>query len=453
MVRCLKLESKEQEQLYYLEDLSEEFSNVVELLCFNVITGVVHNLGIKNPDEIKTDKELFKSFLGDFNKLPKKIKGYFLRKFNKSVYTPFELKNIKIDLKRHMTPDEYREIDKQIKQYLEPYLNRLAEESAVKSSALSLYSLLKESERSPVKTYGKKTFEEVEASTFFGYVPDTYGEFDSRLNADRYQLKALTNSYTRMAQYVKKVDEDTRSMIANQVRLGAMNEITPMELSSNLYWGAKDYIKANPELSDDTLLSTKRDWRRVAYTELAMYHESMKAGTLEGEAEDHPVYFVFTGGTCDFCGPREGTIVRLIPTSLIGDTTNDSLSARGIKDPYTNIAHWSGKNNVGFKKAKWRVCTPAHPYGRAVMTRFFPDSEVWNDTLRIPEIKKIPEKKNDKLDEIFDDFYKQLNDTLSSSQNKAEAIRSQKEADYKNGIYKKEKEYYPDWVGSRKQKK
>lgn len=66
------MESKEPEQLYYLEDLCEEFSNVVELLCFNVVTGIITNLGIKNPDDIKTDQELLKSFLGDFGKLPKR---------------------------------------------------------------------------------------------------------------------------------------------------------------------------------------------------------------------------------------------------------------------------------------------------------------------------------------------------------------------------------------------
>lgn len=57
-----------------------------------------------------------------------------------------------------------------------------------------------------------------------------------------------------------------------------------------LCWGAKDYIKENPELSDDTLLSTKRDWRRVAYTRVSSNtHESMKAGkNWKAKRKKHP---------------------------------------------------------------------------------------------------------------------------------------------------------------------
>jgi hypothetical protein len=87
------------------------------------------------------------------------------------------------------------------------------------------------------------------------------------------------------------------------------------------------------------------------------------------------------------------------------------------------------------------------------MSRFFPDRETWNPLLRIPEIKKVAEEKDDKLDLIFDEFYKKLNDKLMNVQNKAEAVRAKKDSDYMQGKYRKEKEYYPEWVGSRKKNK
>jgi hypothetical protein len=89
-------------------------------------------------------------------------------------------------------------------------------------------------------------------------------------------------------------------------------------------------------------------------------------------------YFVRTGGTCDWCQSKRGTIVRLLPKAVIAGENTESLLEIGIKDPNTDIAIWLGKNNVGRKQQNWWICCPAHPHNVATFQPINLKDEYYN---------------------------------------------------------------------------
>ena len=182
------------------------------------------------------------------------------------------------------------------------------------------------------------------------------------------QERLLENSREEIAIHLSKTSNEIKQAVRNQIKNGLDENKTSTQIASDLFWQIED--GANNQYTADRI---EKNWKRIAVTEIQSVYE---AGILS-EHEDDAVlslkdsskaqYFVFTGGTCSWCVPRHGTLVRLLPKSMIKDTGNDSLSSMGINDPNTDIAVWVGKNNVGYKKNQWRICTPAHPYNAATL--------------------------------------------------------------------------------------
>jgi hypothetical protein len=200
--------------------------------------------------------------------------------------------------------------------------------------------------------------------------------------------------------YVNQSSNTIQEAIRQQIQTGLDNDKTPIEVASDLYWN----VEKNENLVNDyTAQSMRRDWNRIASTEMATVYEAAILAPYEADAmeslkdPEKAQYFVFTGGTCPWCRAHQGVLARLVPKSAVTDTTNDSLRTMGIKDPHTDIGIWIGKNNVGFKETKniheWRICTPAHPYNVATLQPIDIDTEYFNPKSGEVE-RKIKERKH-----------------------------------------------------------
>lgn len=455
--------SKESIQLQYIEDLYEEFYYYTSLILFNVVTGIVKALGVQDIDKISKHPPdtLNKGFLGGFEYLKDKLSDILGQRFKMSPYSSFNFSRVNLRKKllsgSPLTPNEIKLLESELNAYVSPFFDHLSEEVAVKSFLLSLPTLYSDTKQEELKDYGKQTYKQIQKKYFAGYIPDSMRSAEERINLDKHQKKGVALSYNRLASYVQNVNDDVRNLIRNTVQKGLIEKKNPMQISSELYWNSKDY-----QTEHGTLEQLLRDWRRVAHTETMYAHETGRLANTEGQAEksfkvgydDQAIYYIFTGGTCDWCAPHEGFLVRQIPTDLIGDDTNDTLSSRGLKDPYTNTAIWLGKNNVGYRKdrpPKWRVCSPAHPNGRAVMVRIFPDAQEWDKKNRVPVLKdklfgKPKNQIEDFLDKRLKTTFEKMGNQLKDAQKKSRAVQEKQEADRKKNIFAKDKTYYPDWL-------
>jgi hypothetical protein len=197
--------------------------------------------------------------------------------------------------------------------------------------------------------------------------------------------------------YVTKTNNEVEEAIRHQVQSGIQANKSPVEIASDLYWN----VQKDEELVNKyTAESLRRNWHRVASTETAAVYEAGILALHESDAMESlkdpakAQYFVRLGGTCKWCQSKQGTLVRLIPASIVEDAKKESLSAMGIKDPNTDIAIWAGKNNVGLKNTKkndeWLICAPAHPYNVATFGKIDLKTEWYNPKTK--EIEKRQEK-------------------------------------------------------------
>lgn len=363
----MMFEDKTQHNLKYIQDLADDTTNYVSQIILNVYNGVAENLGIKDPDKLsKNPKKLQKGFLAGIKDIGKKIKGFIGRGAKYSPFRKFKIKGMKIYRKgKPLTQREWNKFEKQMQEYLQPHLDTIAEDLSVKGFLMSLATMQAESQGKDINKFGKKSFEQIEKEQFGGAIPNTIQAAKNRYNLTDYIESAMHLSNARVADYVTKVHNDVRESIKQQVAVAHRTDKSHVKLASDLYWSSDD----NPELKQHTAEIKMRDWRRVAHTELSTIHEHGKMMSTEDKAqksfkgEGNPVYLVFNGpGKCDWCNSHLGTITRQIPLDLVGNEKDDSLQSRGIDDPITNIAVWPGKNNVGFKKQGWRVCSVIHPW-------------------------------------------------------------------------------------------
>ena len=185
-----------------------------------------------------------------------------------------------------------------------------------------------------------------------------------------------------MSSKLKHLDAAHEQVLAE---LKYMNE----NLEQNVRERTADLVEKNEELVNKyTAEHLRKNWHRIAQTEMASVYEAGILAPYEADAmesmkdPEKAVYFVFTGGSCSWCQAHQGVLTRLVPLSVVTNTRNDSLKTMGIKDPNTDIALWSGKNNIGFKETKAiherRVCAPAHPYNVATMQPIDLESEWYN---------------------------------------------------------------------------
>lgn len=372
--------------LKYIQDLQDEYTYYVSQLILNIYNGVAANLGIKNPDMLAArsprELRLEKGFLSGMTGIGRKIRGYIGRKIKKSPYEAFEIKGLNLFRKdKPMTNADWLVFERQVINYMRPYLEGLGEEMAVKGMLLAMASNEMEQQGKGSIQYGKKSYEQIEKEMFGGYVPDTIIGAEERFNIEEEVSRATGIAYVKAADFLQDTSKEVQGAVKEQVIRAHRLGNSPTELASDLYWMKEDI----PEIKEYTAEINMRDFRRVANTELAMIHERGKIAQYEVQArksvdkEADPVYFTFQGGgVCDWCKPRQGDIARLIPMDLVGNERDDTLSSRGIKDPHTDICVWQGKNNIGYKKAEWRLATPAHPFCADTFSRIYPDIQKYD---------------------------------------------------------------------------
>jgi len=379
---------------------------------------------------------ILKGFLSGLKDVAKKIIRFVGRRRKME---PFKIKDMVLYKRgKPLTQAQWDRFEKRVIDYLKPYLLDINEEMAVKGVLLAMVSAEAEEQQKQVKEYGKKSLEQVENEQFRGYIPDDIRTARERLKIGRDTEKSMVMAYDRAAAYVQKVSDDVRTAIKQQVinahRLGK----TPQQLASDLYW-MKDEV---PEMKQYTAQHLLRDWHRVAVTELQHIHNMGKFGKTEHQARESlekpelAVYFVFSRGTCEWCRAHHGTIVRQIPMDAVGSEVDDSLSSRGIRDPYTDIAVWQGKNNVGYRKASWRVCVPAHPWNTANLVRIHPDAQEYDK--RTHQIKFKDEQGLEKyLPEGF-------RGDLEAARKRNLERKERAVADTREGVHKKWSKYFDE---------
>lgn len=432
---CMQELQAPEHDLKYIQDLTGEFYYYVAQLIVRVYMGVCRNIGVANPDTLAAHPptQLAKGYLGGLAQLGSRLKRIVGRRLNPNA--DFVLRGMKLYKKdgKPLTVAEWRAFEKQVTDYLRPYLDSLAEEMAVKGILLSMASSEMEKQGKSVVQYGMRSYKQIENEYFHGYIPDSLRSMEDRYKMDANVKKETALAYTRAADYMTRIDDRLRSSVKRQIEYAHRHDLSASELASNLFWSKEDI----PELGDYTAQVNLRDWRRVAHTELATIHERGKLAIYEDDAQnslDNPekaVYLVFNGtGRCEWCKDHQGTIVRLIPLEAVGDEMDDSLSSKGIEDPYTNTAVWPGKNNVGLKQSQWRICTPVHPWCGDTFSRIYPEFQEYDkDTGRIryklgKEVEKyVP---TDIIDEIETEKakYRQRQDILAKQ--RAESLQRRK---------------------------
>ncbi|MCK5606135.1 hypothetical protein KAR91_29825 [Candidatus Pacearchaeota archaeon] len=374
-----QLQEKEQYDVKYMSELRLYWNAYSYAMINEIYAGVAINLGMPESEAYKLaknrpgDLQKSKFFKGVFERF-KKIFNYKIPKFRykKKLY----------DQEKPMTEKQWAKFNKHLDSYFSRYMNKVAENMTVKSNMLGQETT---DFRRKKKPYKNKSLYQVEYDQYDGDMPDTLVEAYRNYDFKNSEKNALNKQFSSISMYVKQSGNDMQEAIRQQIQSGLDNNKSSIEVASDLYWN----VEKNKDLVNEYTAETRRkDWNRIASTEMATVYEAGILAPYEAEAMQslkYPAraqYFVFTGGTCPWCRAHQGVLARLVPTSVVADTTNDSLKSMGIKDPNTDIAVWVGKNNVGFKETKavqeWRICAPAHPYNVATLQPIDIDSEWYN---------------------------------------------------------------------------
>ena len=193
--------------------------------------------------------------------------------------------------------------------------------------------------------------------------------------------------------YVQQTNDEIKDAIRQQVQIGIDNGLSGIEIASNLYWEVEKNENLNNKYTAESL---RRNWHRVASTELNTVYENAILVPYEAQAMESlddsskAQYFSRTGGTCPWCLSMRGTIMRLVPSEIVEDQKNESLSSMGIKDPNTNIALWIGKSNYGLKQKDWMACCPGHPNNVATNVPIDLETQFYNR--KTDDVEKIQKK-------------------------------------------------------------
>jgi len=371
--------------LKYLQELMDDSTYYYSQVILNVFNALVKALGV-NPNKIdkKPPSFFIKSYIDGLNEIKQLIRKII------SNNPPPELNLIRhrvIEMFRNresINSERWLALENDIKNYLRSQGVFISERMAVKAILLAFATNELETRyERDIQRFGNKSFKQIEEEFYDGKIPDTIKEAQLRGYSTKSTIESMKDIQDRIAIYVQKVNDQVMTAIRNKV-VSAINEgKTPKQLASDLYWMRKEDDNFK-NVDHDTAQMLIRDWHRVAVTELAYAHSYGKMLGYEEQAKksieqkELAVYYVFSGGTCDWCTPRQGTIVRHVPKDIVVDELNDDLHSMGIDDPYTNIAVWIGKNNVKLKKENWRICVPAHPWNTATFIRIFPDKEKYD---------------------------------------------------------------------------
>jgi hypothetical protein len=363
-----QLQEKEQYDVKYMSELRQYWNAYSYALINEIYVGVAINLGMSPSEAYKLARSRPDSLQkGNFFKsIFEKFKKIFRHKVPK-----FRYKKKLYDQEKPMTEKQWGKFNKYLDRYFSNYMNKVAEDVTVKSTMLGQETTRFRKKKKP---YKNKSLYQVEFEQYDGDMPDSLVEAYKKYDFSNAEKNAINKQFSSVAMYVKQTGNDMQEAIRQQIQSGYDNEKSPVEVASDLYWN----VEKNENLVNPYTAETKRkDWNRIASTEMATMYEAGILAPYEAEAMEslkdpsRAQYFVFTGGSCPWCRAHQGSLARLVPLDIVVDTTNDSLKAMGINDPNTDIAIWVGKNNIGFKETKtvqeWRICTPAHPYNVATL--------------------------------------------------------------------------------------
>lgn len=345
----------------YFEDLLEYFDAYVKVVINEIFVGIGVSLGLPEKEAYKlakTDpKKLEKANF--FSNIFEKFKNIFKHKVPK-----FRIKQNIFNNGKPLSEQQWAVINKSISDYWKKQTQPVVEDATVKAYVLGIKTAKMRRDGKPQT--GKSLIEilkkekEEKGEDFSSKFEEAYRSYDFK-NSEK---NAMNKAFSNIAMYVSETETDVREAIRKNITEGINEGKSPTEVASDLYWNVQK------ETGQKTAESVRKNWSRIAATEMNNIFEAGILAPEEARAmeslknPEKAVYFIRTGGTCDWCVPRQGTLVRLVPSSIVpGDT--DSLKAMGIDDPNTDIAIWIGKNNIGRKKADWWICCPAHPWNRA----------------------------------------------------------------------------------------
>ena len=361
----------------YVRELLEYWNTYMYALINEIYVGVGVSLGLSEKQAYKLAKNnpVTMAKAGFFTTIFDKFKSIFSHKIPR--FRP--PKKILGDGKKPMTPAQWNIFNKTLGDYWTNNADNVAEDVTVKGYLLGRGTtgfIQKD------KPYKNKSLYQIDYDQYDGGMPNNIRDAYNNYDFTNSEKNALNRSLSDVAMYVTQASNDVQEAIREKVTAGIEDGKSGVEIASDLYW---DVEKDKGLKNKHTAESMRRNWLRVGKTETAMVYEAGILAPYEGEAAESLMnpkkaqYFVRTGGTCDWCQSKQGTLVRLVPTSVVSDRKNESLSAMGIKDPNTDIAIWIGKNNVGLKKAEWMISAPAHPYNVATFSPIDIEDEYYND--------------------------------------------------------------------------
>lgn len=370
-------QDQEQYDVKYISELREYWNAYMFALINEIYTGVAINLGMpqaqayklakSNPSELKK-AEFFKNLFDRF----KRVFDYRIPRFR--------YKQKLYGSGKPMSPRQWQKFEDYLDKYWRKYTDPVAEDIAIKAHILGKQTT---DFRRRKKPYKNKSLFQVATDQYKGKMPrrllDAYKKYDFA-NAEK---NALNKQYSSVAMYVTNSGKEIQRAIRNQIQTGIDNDRSPVEVASDLYWN----IEKNEKLTNKyTAESLRKNWARIASTEMASVYEAGILAPYEAEAmeslkdPERARYFVRTGGQCKWCQAARGTIARLIPASIVSDQQDESLSSMGIKDPHgVKYAVWVGKSNIGLKQEQWmKAVCPGHPNNVATMQPINLDEEFYN---------------------------------------------------------------------------
>lgn len=378
---------KEYQDVKYIREIQEYYDAYMFALINEIYVGVGMALGLSESEAYriaKTDpKRLEKA--GFFKAIFEKFKSIFPHRVKK-----FRPSKGKFGDGKPLTEQQWTDFNRKIEDYWREHANRVTEDIAVKTFMLGRETAQFRKKKKP---YKNKSLYQVVDDQYDGKMPSTIAQAYKKYDFTNAERNVLEKSFSNVAMYVTKTNNEVEEAIRHQVQSGIQANKSPIEIASDLYWN----VQKDEELVNKyTAESLRRNWHRVAATEVAAVYEAGILAPHESDAMESlkdpgkAQYFVRLGGTCKWCQSKQGTLVRLIPASIVENAKDESLSAMGIKDPNTDIAIWAGKNNVGLKQGEWNICCPGHPYNVATFGKIDLKTEWYNPKTK--EIERRQEK-------------------------------------------------------------
>jgi hypothetical protein len=379
---------KDSQPIKYIRELEEYFSEYGQALIEEIYIGIGIAIGL-------TEKQAYRLAKDNPNKLEKagKFSSIFekLKSVFKNVKIPkFRIKKLRTLSEEPLSPGEWDTINQSLDRYWQKEANRITGEVSSKAFMLGRETA---GFREKKKPYENKSLYQVVKEQFTDGIPDSIEEAYKKYDFSNAEKKVLNRSFANTAMYVTQANNDIKEGIRQIVNDGIEQGKTNIEIASDLYWGIE---KDEENMDKYTAEGLKKNWNRIALTEMESIYEAgilapYEADAMESiEKPEKAKYFVRTGGSCDWCRSKQGTITRLIPADISSGIDNESLRSIGIKDPNTDIAIWPGKNNVGRKQRDWLICCPAHPYNVATFQPIDLRSEFYNE--KTGDIQKRQEK-------------------------------------------------------------